>query len=150
MLLEAQFVAWTSTELNYSLVSATIPILRPFVNNLATHYGAGHGQRSDGYGTGSAGNTYNLSAGREMKDKESIPMKSLNRSENRGYERDGVNGHASTGYASGVVTGKRAIVERCDGDSSQAAHADATSVGSNDSQKMIIRKDVTWHIQHEL
>ncbi|KAK5674398.1 hypothetical protein LTS10_012786 [Elasticomyces elasticus] len=33
-LYQAEFISWTSTELNYSLISATIPIIRPFVNNL--------------------------------------------------------------------------------------------------------------------
>ncbi|KAK4506415.1 hypothetical protein PRZ48_000145 [Zasmidium cellare] len=38
-LLEAEFIVWTSTELNYSVISATFPIMRPFVNNLTTNYG---------------------------------------------------------------------------------------------------------------
>ncbi|KAF2171439.1 hypothetical protein M409DRAFT_50877 [Zasmidium cellare ATCC 36951] len=38
-LLEAQFIVWSSTELNYSIIAATFPIMRPFINNLATNYG---------------------------------------------------------------------------------------------------------------
>ncbi|KAF2165943.1 hypothetical protein M409DRAFT_55306 [Zasmidium cellare ATCC 36951] len=39
--LESEFVVWTSTELNYSIISATFPILRPLVNNFNTSWGGG-------------------------------------------------------------------------------------------------------------
>lgn len=36
---DAEFIAWSQSELTYSLISSTIIIMRPFVNNLVTHYG---------------------------------------------------------------------------------------------------------------
>jgi hypothetical protein len=39
-LLEAMYITLTQTQVNYSLISATIPNLRPIINNLNTHYGA--------------------------------------------------------------------------------------------------------------
>jgi hypothetical protein len=38
--LETLYIVLTQTQLNYSLISATIPNLRPIINNLNTHYGA--------------------------------------------------------------------------------------------------------------
>ncbi|KAK4496525.1 hypothetical protein PRZ48_012505 [Zasmidium cellare] len=40
-LLESEFMVWTSTELNYSIISATFPILRPLVSNFNTSWGGG-------------------------------------------------------------------------------------------------------------
>lgn len=37
---ESSYIALTQTQVNYSLISATIPNLRPIINNLNTHYGA--------------------------------------------------------------------------------------------------------------
>jgi hypothetical protein len=37
---ETLYIAITQTQVNYSLISATIPNLRPIINNLNTHYGA--------------------------------------------------------------------------------------------------------------
>ncbi|KAH9845567.1 hypothetical protein Tdes44962_MAKER06477 [Teratosphaeria destructans] len=33
------YVVWTATQVNYSLISASIPLLRPFVSGLSTNYG---------------------------------------------------------------------------------------------------------------
>ena len=38
--LEAIYIVLSQTQVNYSLISATIPNLRPIINNLNTHYGA--------------------------------------------------------------------------------------------------------------
>jgi hypothetical protein len=38
--LETMYITLTQTQVNYSLISATIPNLRPIINNLNTHYGA--------------------------------------------------------------------------------------------------------------
>nr|POE64918.1 hypothetical protein CFP56_65876 [Quercus suber] len=38
----AIYLVLTETQLNYSIISATIPIMRPFFNSLVTHYGVGN------------------------------------------------------------------------------------------------------------
>lgn len=43
---ESVFIVWTSTELSYSIISATFPILRPLVNNFNTSWGGGGGDWS--------------------------------------------------------------------------------------------------------
>lgn len=46
-LLEGPYITWTQAELSYSLLSSTILVLRPFVNQLTTYYG-GHGRADKG------------------------------------------------------------------------------------------------------
>lgn len=45
-LLESEFIVWTSTELSYSIISATFPVLRPLVNKFNTNWGGGGGDWS--------------------------------------------------------------------------------------------------------
>lgn len=35
------YLIYTEAQINYSIISATIPIIRPFINSLSTHYGMG-------------------------------------------------------------------------------------------------------------
>ena len=53
------------------------------------------------------------------------------------------NGHG--GYSSAIVSGTAAPAH-----SPKPGGEDATSLGSNVSQKMIIRKDTTWHVDSDL
>jgi hypothetical protein len=81
---EDLFIVWTQTELGYSIISATIPILRPFMHNLNSHFG-GMGKTSNGYGYGygyehSSNRGYQLSnlksADKSRSMNEADPMKS--------------------------------------------------------------------------
>lgn len=56
MLLEASFIAWTQSELNCSIISATIPSFHNFLQNLNTQFGGLEIDKS-GYGDGSASGT---------------------------------------------------------------------------------------------
>lgn len=57
---ESLYLVWTVTQINYSLISATLPIFRPFIKDLATFYGAM--QHSDYTGSsGSRSKSYRLS-----------------------------------------------------------------------------------------
>jgi hypothetical protein len=53
-LLQAKYIAWTQTELAYSIIAATIPRLRPFIRNLSTNYGA---PQANGYRYGYGSHT---------------------------------------------------------------------------------------------
>lgn len=64
--IEAMYITLTQTQVNYSLISATIPNLRPIINNLNTHYGAmgestltgsGYNSNSNGSNSNSGGRT---------------------------------------------------------------------------------------------
>nr|OQO10335.1 hypothetical protein B0A51_18303 [Rachicladosporium sp. CCFEE 5018] len=139
-LLEAQFIAWTSAELNYSIISATIPILRPFIATLSTTYGGQGGFSGDAYGSSWSGGKGSSSAARGGATR-SIPMNLLNRSRNgRNTTRSWLEGDkegagTSTAHAEHPTYGTR-----------QKDIGDATSVESDDSQRMIIRKDVSWNV----
>lgn len=54
---ETLYITFTQTQVNYSLISATIPNLRPIINNLNTHYGAmGESTLSGSYNSRSTSN----------------------------------------------------------------------------------------------
>ncbi|KAK0246632.1 hypothetical protein LTS09_018226, partial [Friedmanniomyces endolithicus] len=144
-LLQAQFIVWTSTELNYSLVSATIPIVRPFVNNLSTNYGGGQGSGSNNHTSRSGGNY--VRAGEGMSDNGTFEMSSMPRSKRqRNSDLQGLNGHVYGVRCYGVQGGGQQPGTVGNGHALKTVNGDTTSVGSNDSEKMIIRKDVTWHV----
>lgn len=146
-LLLAKFITWTSAELSYSIVSATITILRPLVNNLATHYGGGHGAPGYGYGTGSGSASQGVtlqhrSMNRTAGSSRAFPMTSITRSKNRDTELEiveGAGGAVGT-YSYGVASGRQRPTQH------EAGNSDTKSVNSDSSQKIMVRKDVTWRI----
>ncbi|KAK5713379.1 hypothetical protein LTR17_017624 [Elasticomyces elasticus] len=144
-LYQAEFISWTSTELNYSLISATIPIIRPFVNNLSTNYGGGQG--SSGHGrAGWSGGSY-VRTGSNTKDNSTFELSSVQRSKRqRNSDLPGLEGPS---YGVQVQGGKSQAPMTGNGGAREAGNGDATSVDSNDSQKMIIRKDVTWQVEQD-
>lgn len=146
---EADFICWTEISMNYAVIAATIPIIRELLADLSTHQGG-----SPGFG----GYTYGSGGGYTRFDKptavnNSFPMrtlKSADRSRNgRGdtidqeIEDDGtysynIRGAPRQGYAPGGDA-----VEQGKG---YNGNGDARSMGSGDSQKMIIKKDITWEV----
>ena len=139
-LLEDLFMVWTQTELSYSLVSATIPTLRPVMNNLNTQFG-GLGLNIDaGYGYPSTYDkttgTYQMSNLRSMDKKNTRNERSMNRPQGDPREHT---------YSYGVDTGQNEIKRTVP----EHANGDATSVDSDDSRQMIIRKDITFDVRYE-
>jgi hypothetical protein len=140
---ESRFITWTSAELHYSLVAATIPILRPFMSNLSTHYGAGQGPEGSAYGQG----TTRSHAHSTIRPRD-------NRTSLQGFEMQSM---------TGISEGAKQHPE-CRTDRPQAAartrspfgysfdktkDAETGSTVSNESQKMIIRKDITWQVDRD-
>ena len=159
---EDLFIVWTQTELNYSLISATIPSLRPFVTNLNTQFG--------GLGDAESGNGYRYRSGfvTHMRSNDSYHMSNL-KSVDRGNIRDehtatqsadGPDGQ-SNAYSYGILvpstgvgvsnshSGGKRNAARLGKPGKEEINGDATSVGSNDSKRMIIRKDVSWKLEYE-
>jgi hypothetical protein len=114
-LLQAQYIAWTQTELAYSIIAATLPRLRPFIKNLSTNYGATLANEY-GYGTGYA----QEGSGDQT---ASFQMTSL-RPKGKGDE------YKYRIWSGGVPPKK----------------TDAASVGSSDSKRMIIKKNLEWEV----
>ena len=130
-LLQDKFIVWTQTELGYSVMAATIPNLRPFVKSLATNYGT---NPATGYGSGSGSGIRNGTEGDVQSN--TYQLSSL-QPKGRGEEYK----YRIWSARSGNRTG---------GESSTANRADAASVGSGDSQKMIIEKGLRWDVTVDL
>lgn len=143
-LLEASFIAWTQSELNYSIISATIPSFQNFLKNLNTQFG-GLGVDESGYGDGSA------SGSRAHRgNNQSFHMSKLrttNGSRMEAEEEDYDIGVAKSGGDVGQEHGAASNTSAATVNDGKGA--DATSIASDESQRMMIRKDITWHIVSE-
>ena len=163
-LFEAGFIIWTQAELCYSLIAATIPTLRPFVTNLNTQFGAlgaAEGRGDYEYGDGSDQNSHQLSKLRSG-TKSADPS-----SAKRSFTRDP--NFATTHAAASTLDGKSDLysygvwTEAATEDESkkrggkrifsglveEKPKGDATSVKSNESKRLVIRKDVTYEVHGE-
>jgi hypothetical protein len=144
-LLESRFIAWTSVELNFSIVSATIPMLRSFVTNLSTHFGAGQAAGGLGYGQGISEDKSHVSSRRQSR-----PVMDLF----SGFELRSID-HKVPDVPSvpglSANHSKDCHAESSAGPSDRGARdEDRGSIGSENSRKMIIRKDFTWRVEREV
>lgn len=137
---ESQFITWTSAELHYSLVAATIPILRPFMSNLSTNYGAGQGPQGSSYGHGTTRSNGHSTIRRRDRhtsaqgfEMQSMTGRSEGLEQHSECSADRPRGGATTVSPLSYSFEKTKDVETC-------------STVSNESQKMIIRKDITWQV----
>jgi hypothetical protein len=152
-LFEDLFIVWTQTELNYSIMSATIPALRPVMNNLNTQFG-GLGPDADGpgygYGYGNQSQHYQLSnlrsADRSHHSKEEYPS-----AKQSAAALDGRDVAYSCDVWVPGTEGEGPNRERENGvqRKTKQGGGDATSVDSNDSRQMIIRKDTSFQVAYE-
>jgi hypothetical protein len=148
---EDLFIVWTQTELDYSIISATIPILRPFMQNLNSQFG-GMGKTSNGYGYGyehSSHRGYQLSnmksADKSRSGNEVEPGKSTGALDPQPHDYN-YEIWANT-QNQGELPAERKTERR--NPSKDEANGDTTSVDSNDSQRLIIRKDVTFQVRYD-
>ena len=136
---ESRFITWTSAELHYSLVAATIPILRPFMSNLSTNYGAGQGPEGSAYGQGST-NSYGHSVSRPRDTHAST----------QGIQMEPTTGRSETNKQfPGSCASKPQHDARTSYSYNTNKDADTGSTASNESQRMIIRKDITWQVDRD-
>lgn len=135
---ESQFITWTSAELHYSLVAATIPILRPFMSNLSTNYGVGQGPEGSGYGQGST-NSYGQATTR-TRDRHA---------NSQVFEMKPMTGKPTTDQFPAPRTKEFEGDSRMSYSCNTIKDADTGSTVSNESQKMIIRKDITWQVERD-
>jgi hypothetical protein len=159
-LAEDLYIVWTETQLNYALISATIPIARPFISSLSTNYGIGAATEyslsaspANPRGTSnlnSHSNTFQLSTLRSNgKSKQSSRATA---SGNRGEEPSmpGQQRGTSRAYAYHVQEGGPPEQEYGSAKQSREGRdKDTDSQGSNDSQRLIIRKNVSWIVYRD-
>ncbi|KAL2007716.1 hypothetical protein VTN00DRAFT_7698 [Thermoascus crustaceus] len=161
---------WTQVELNFSLIACTIFCLRPFIVAVSTNYGtagdstlessARRSRKSTTSGSRSAGRsgTGGSFALRSLKRSLKKDINVLSSSSSTAVERDrgqaGCNplkegvelGTIPQGPTSPITTTVTAAVEAEPG---TRRHGDCrSSVGSNDSTKLIIKKDVQYSVQY--
>ncbi|KAB8292434.1 hypothetical protein EYC80_008160 [Monilinia laxa] len=146
-ILEDKFIIWTQTELNYSVISAIIPSLRPFVKNLSTNYGQELGGRS-GYTLEDSQN-YQLSNLGSVARKENSPQEARIRDDVNpddykfrvwgNQDRQGASAKKNKTLGEGCSRFRKTAVDE---------GVDSFSVDSGDSQRMIIQKDITWTVKN--
>ncbi|KAH8602282.1 hypothetical protein B0O99DRAFT_648094 [Bisporella sp. PMI_857] len=126
-LLQDRFIVWTQAELCYSIMAAITPSLRPFIKSLATNYGT---KSASGYGT-AYGSSYGNITDDSMQP-GSYQLTSF-RPKGKGDEYK---------YRVWSKSAKEPGTEQ----GGSSTRADNASVGSSESQRMIIKKDLTWEV----
>jgi hypothetical protein len=140
----AHAAAWASLELNYSLISATIPVLRPFINNLSTSFGVGQNSSGNGYGGYSVGSGVQPDEHRRQIRTTAFEMVPIERIPRNNWDGE------VTGQSNGMCfSTAQAIGKPSASQDASGIHCgdDGISMESNDSQKMIITKEVTWQVK---
>ena len=126
-LAEDLFIVWSQTELTYSLVSATIPSLRPFLRDLTTFYGGALvAQSADGLSN------------------QAYAMSNI-KSHETSARRDDAS-QSRTVYEGPATRTKNRIVSE---ERQRSQDQDKNSLWSQDSRQMIISKKQTWAIAHD-
>lgn len=125
---EVPFVIWTQVEMHLSLISATIPVLRPVIMNLSTNYSSlGPKDSSTGYAI--SGGTYRLST---LKPSSHISRNNKLRASNPSANVD-------SGVFPSSSMQSRDVKDR--------AGLRADSIESHGSEQMIIRKQISWRVE---
>lgn len=138
--------------MNYSLVSATIPAFQKFLKNMDTQFGGRGGlnpNEGSSYGYGSKSGT-RVQEGSTTSYAMS-KLRSMNKSTAIEEEEEGpVVRSENTQAARFVKVGAwSSAATAIDSSGSEAANAETISIGSNESRRLMIRKDVTWDIVSE-
>lgn len=130
---EVLFVVWTQVEMHFSLISATIPVLRPVIKNLNTSYSSlGPAGSSNCHGTSTG--TYKLSV-----LKKPCSQTVTNKSTQKESETPGNASSNATAFASSSAQDRTLVKKTC---------PDTSSIESGSSEQMIIRKQMSWRVEH--
>ena len=127
---ETLFIVWTQTELNYSLISASIPTLLQFMRNLNTHFGGVTEQEHATYGS-------------HKESSHSFPMSILrsgnktSASQNASHIGKEENGDTNNSVGYSVSRAKTPALKN------------KGSMGSSDSQRRIIQKEISYTVEYE-
>ena len=132
---EVLFAVWTQVELHFSIISATIPVLRPVANNLNTSYSSlGLVVSSSSYAGSSSG--YKLSTLRSA-SKITGRSNALHSSNRATWETPDTSAGSSAFVDHGTQT--RNVERRVD--------PETESIESHSSEQMIIRKQISWRVE---
>lgn len=157
-LLDSLFLVWTQTELSYSIVSATIPTMRPFISTLNTHFG-GIGENESMRVYSFSRESTKVSKRRSSfqipkllsrpSDVESKRTESISRS---AVNFTGLPQHYNCDVWSSNDALRDVVVEQPDEHASGQQSTALRIAGSSDADEirpMMIRKEVTYEVQHQ-
>lgn len=143
---------WTQSELTYSLISATIPTFQTFLKKLNTGFG-GIGTAESGYGYryGSGSGSRSRVRKENYMSYQMSKLRPANKSvalEETDEEQDRDPTHAQTTNIDGLNVGPGAATMG-PWNGREGANGETTSIGSDESRRMMIRKEVQWSIRTE-
>lgn len=147
-IVDTLFIVWTQTELNYAIIAATIPVLRPFTNNLNTQFG-GLGESETAYG-------YNSQESKsQSKTIKSYELSQLRSRQSRSDAKTGASKLTAptfapaAEYAYEVSVSRRYSGQATEEAESEIAHRDTRSLTSNGSERLMITKAVAYAVEEE-
>ncbi|KAI5369216.1 hypothetical protein Slin14017_G000950 [Septoria linicola] len=143
---ETLYIVWTVTQINFSLISTTLPILRPLIKDLSTFYGA---LRPSEYGSNDASrsNSYPLSNFR-VKRSDATQRSHQKMSLERSSAKDGFNSIDFGRPLHPLEPTTHTEIEAIGGPSRLAdvATESESSLGSVESQRMVIQVNTEWEV----
>jgi hypothetical protein len=156
-LLEAPFIAWTQSQITYSLISATIPTFQNFLKNLNTGFG-GITSAAGGYGYGYASGSGSANRTRNRQESNMSFQMSKLRSANKSVgleepdeepERELRHAPSKSSDAIHGVTNGTTMGPWSTANKDAANNGETTSIGSDESRRMMIRKEIQWSVRTE-
>lgn len=159
LLLEAPFIAWTQSEMNYSLISATIPSFQSFLKNMNTQFGGIGANEKSAYGYGTANGSRVENTSRTHKASNATFEMDRLRSISQRSAITETEENADIGTATAVNLQQALAISIPEGRPSAGTMGSRSraennrdengSLDSNESRRLMIRKDVTWNIASE-
>jgi hypothetical protein len=143
----AAFVVWTQAELYWSVISATIPSMRPFLRGLSTAETTVFEHSTDP----AARANYELTKIRSRSRLSRFTAKfssSARRSQNLQTKEAIEMNPIPAKSTDGLPTSRRSQLG-CGLSPRPRSHRGSIDSGSNESQHMIIRKDVSWTVERD-
>jgi hypothetical protein len=164
-LANASFISWSQAEISASLITATIPTFRNFLKSLSTGFGGIGVSSTDGYiyGYGSQGRTrmkapangagsgYQLSKLQSTSQSHNRSMHAAEPEEANDLSFRPQTSHVQLDPLTGRSGGSAATAHWSEGTtgSDTGPNADAASIGSDESRRMIIRKEMNYTVRTE-
>ena len=137
-------VIWAQIELHYSNIAATVPCLKPFMAAVSTNYGATEPAAMSQGGSRGYSSSNNKPRASNYLLSSMIQNRLSNIDPKAGIFRVGKRGGYkmnSDTFGAGPSTNGQMIVQQ------GKAKQDSNSIGSNDSRKMIIKKEVDIRVE---
>lgn len=144
----------TQTELVVALVAATVPCLRPFMGAVDTSFGAAAGTSLAGSGYKKR-STRSGNGGQYSNESKTVLSSNGFRigRKKKGVDELTSNDDIALEPISRSWTGKAGLEDQTEdrhtSTTTKQSGDDHQSVGSQDSQQMIIRRDVEWNVRYE-